>query len=134
MVRWLALPMVLFTLVACEGPQGPEGPTGPQGPQGEQGPVGPEGPAGEPGAQRYTVSGTIDSEGTGGGVMPVGSIDDPPSISCYISDTQSGPYLEVATDTSSGVSCGIGENSSGELSVLITGAPSGWYYWIVALY
>lgn len=45
----LALPTLLATLVACEGPIGPEGPAGEQGPQGEPGEPGEPGDPGEAG-------------------------------------------------------------------------------------
>lgn len=103
-------------LLACEGPMGPEGPEGPQGPPG---------PAGE----FYMESAQVGSDGTAtvvfGGLSVEGTV-----VTCYLSDTQSGPWVVVGTDLE-GVTCGV-ENEAGGLRVSVIFAPTGWYFMATA--
>lgn len=73
--RTLLFFIIVFALVACEGPEGPTGPEGPQGaqgaqgPQGARGPSGPRGPAGAPGLPAAVVQ--VDRIVTGVPTEPV---------------------------------------------------------------
>lgn len=113
---------LVFGAVACEGPVGPEGPRGPEGPAG-------------PGT-RMTFTGQLDDIGDATVNLPAeaGTLDEPPSVTCYIADVPDGTYLAIASDGSSAPSCGFGETGSGTLAAIIVGGPANWYYRIVVVY
>ena len=50
---------LIFTGIACEGPEGPQGA---EGPRGEQGPAGPQGPMGEDGNANVIYSDWMDAD------------------------------------------------------------------------
>src|SRR5690606_22299475 len=116
-MRTLLVALALV-LTACEGPMGPEGPPGEDGP-----------------GTRITYAGRLDAFGEALVSLPAqaGTTQNPPVVSCYISDSSAGPYIVIATDTSSGIVCGLGD-SAGTLAVAIAGAPSNWYYRISVVY
>lgn len=120
--RFASVLLLTLLSIGCEGPTGPEGPAGPQG---EPGP-----------GTRMTFQGQVDGAGDAVIVLPeeAGTISDPPSVSCYISDASSGPYLLIATESQTGVACGISRNSTGALYVVIVGVPADWYYRVVVVF
>ncbi len=124
-----ALAVLILLAIGCEGPAGP---TGPQGSQGREGPQGPAGPQGPPGALIYTISGTIDSNGIGGGTLPEVK-EYPPIVSCYISSD--GQFWLLVDQTASSdwnaVGCTIQKHPNGRYTVQIYNAPPGWYFYIV---
>jgi len=48
-------------------------------------------------------------------------------VTCWISDSTAGPWLGIATDLGSGLSCGVSNSGSDLLVVLIGGAPGWWF-------
>lgn len=119
-MRKLASVLAILMLVAgCEGPMGPRGPEGPQGP---------EGPEGDP-AMLHTSTDQVNSQGEASVTFAGLSVEDA-VVTCYLSDNQNGPWLIIGTDTDS-ATCGAG-NSSGGLSVVVQGAPSGWWFMATA--
>ena len=123
---WTFLVVLCALLSSCEGPLGPEGPQGASGPQGRTGDPGP--------GTRLVFSGTLNSSGAVVVVLPAaaGTLNDPPVISCYISDSGS-TWLIIATDVGANIACGFSA-SGGAISVVIVGAPPLWLYRIVVVY
>lgn len=121
MLRRVSVCATVLLLCACEGPTGPEGPAGPEGDPG-------------PGT-RLSYEGRVDSDGSAFVDLPTeaGSTADLPVVVCYVSDAAAGPYLVVATDTYSGITCGVGTDA-GRLYVGVVGAPAFWYYRISVVY
>lgn len=140
-MRGRTLPTLLMAavmvLLACEGPVGPEGPRGADGEPGPQGETGLQGPPGADGEDLTTImrAGQLNAAGEGAASLPpeAGSIDDPPVVACYLSDSPNGPWLLIASDPSSGISCGIVQNGSG-VAIALVGGPPNWYYTFVAAY
>ena len=120
-IKHVAVLALLLTVAACEGSVGPMGP---------QGPVGASGPG-----MRTVGTTLIALDGTARIQLPVGfgTMDNPPAISCFIAQVQSGPWLVVATDLSTGLSCGIGA-SGGSLVVVLVGGPPFWFFRVVAVF
>ncbi len=120
-VRILAVISALGLSMACKGPEGPMGPAGPQGDPG-------------PGT-RVTFSGQLDSRGEAAVQLPAeaGSLSAPPAVSCFISSSAAGAFLQVSTDLYSGISCGL-VSGSGGLRVGLIGAPAYWYYRVAVVY
>lgn len=111
---------VVALLAACEGAAGPMGPPGEPGP-----------------GTRLTYDGMLDASGTAVARLPAeaGTLADPPAVTCYVSDSNTGPYIAIATDTYAGTTCGLARDAArNALAVAITGAPAGWYYRIVVIY
>ncbi|NIP58059.1 MAG: hypothetical protein GWM92_07370 [Gemmatimonadetes bacterium] len=125
LVRTALATVVVFGAMACEGPEGPVGP---------QGPEGPEGPAG-PGT-RLTFQGQLDSFGDATVNLPqeAGTLDDPPSVSCFVSDVAEGLYISIASVDGADPACGFNDTASGNLAAIIVGAPADWFYRIVVIY
>lgn len=105
-------------LWGCEGPMGPEGP---QGPAGEDGP-----------GTRVVYTGQLDENGeaTAGPLPDELSLDDPPTLTCYVSDVPQGPYW-VASDEDN---CGIELDGQGDLWIFMASGPAEWYYRFVVVY
>jgi hypothetical protein len=57
-----------------------------------------------------------------------------PALACYISEDQA-TWLAVSTDTngSASMGCGLDTGASG-LSVVMVGAPAGWFYYFAVTY
>ncbi len=120
-IKHVVVLSLMLALAACEGSVGPTGP---------QGPVGASGPG------LRTVGTTIIAlDGTARIQLPAsfGTMDNPPAISCFIAREQGGPWLVVATDLSSGLSCGIGA-SGGSLVVVLVSGPPFWFFRVVAVF
>ena len=120
----MRLLLLLVLLIGCTGDIGP---TGPQGAQGNQGPAGP--------GTRLTFSGQLNFLGFAVVLLPteVGTIQDPPAVTCYISDRQAGPYVILASETTSAERCQIQQNLAGRLEVGLVAAPF-LYYRVVVIY
>ena len=133
---------ILLLIAACEGPVGPQGPAGPQGPRGEQGvpgSTGPQGPVG-PGS-RLVRSMRLDSQGGAVVSLPreAGSrVEDPPALTCYISDNLDGVWLPVSdgfSSTSNRSSCGlVFSGGSGTFSAVIVNSVPRWWVLFVVVY
>jgi len=128
-MRWkqFVLPVLGLFLMACEGPAGDAGPMGPAGPQGERGEPGP--------GTRIVLTGTTSGNGSASAQLPAeaGTMSNPPSIVCYLSDNPDGPFLQLSTEFYVGVTCGLVQNA-GALHAVLTGAPPGWYYRLVVIH
>ena len=127
MARRFALLAAVALLMACEGTEGPTGPTGLSGSQGPQGPAG-------PGTQLVYDGVTF----AGGGTLQplpiaVGSINNPPVITCYVTEDNLYWFILAQDGTNGGWSCGI-EASGAGIDVVILGVPAGWAYRIVVIY
>ena len=48
-------------------------------------------------------------------------------VTCWMSDNTAGPWLAIATDLASGVSCGV-SNMGSNLGVAIIGGVPGWWF------
>ena len=120
----MRLLLLLVLLIGCTGEIGP---TGPQGAQGNQGPAGP--------GTRLTFAGQLNIIGTAVVLLPAeaGTIQDPPAVTCYISDRQAGPYVILAWDASTGERCQIQQNLAGNLEVGLVSVAF-WYYRVVVIY
>lgn len=141
--------LVMFSLAACEGgrgptgpagpagPQGPVGPQGPAGPPGSAGPVGPQGPQGEagPGTRLY-YQGVVLANGTlRTDYVPAEAVAETslPVLSCYVSETSSGPYLSISTEIGAGISCALVRDATGVYAQMV-GVPAGWFGTFVIVY
>ena len=106
------------------------------GPQGSQGVQGLPGEDGQPGpGTRVVRSGTLDSTGSGGVHLPegVGTISNPPSVSCYIADSASAnTWLVIATSNVAGA-CGL-VGDGDHVDVAIVNSEPFWAFRIVAVY
>jgi len=122
LVRTALATAVIFGAVACEGPEGPVGPEGPEGPAG-------------PGT-RMTFQGQLDGFGDATVNLPqeAGTLADPPSVDCYVSDVANGTYVSIASVDGTDPSCGFGESGSGTLAAIIVGGPPDWFYRIVVVF
>lgn len=110
-------------LVACKGDMGPVGPSGPQGPQGVQG------PPGLPGAPAAIWWGmvTLNANGAGSVLFPDAEVEGS-VITCYLSDSSTGPWLVIATsEVALGPTCGS-SNVGPDLVVSMIGAFQGWFF------
>ncbi|MEX2530782.1 MAG: hypothetical protein WD960_08415 [Gemmatimonadota bacterium] len=138
-MRGTAMVLSLILIIgagACEGPTGPEGPQGPQGEMGPPGPEGPEGPAGE-GALVFSADGQIGQSGSVTVALPVEVVAGVglPSVSCYVSsDGQTWLMIDHTPASEFSSFCGITGVATGEPGVTIINAPSGYYYWITAVF
>ncbi len=113
---------LLLVLAACSGDTGPTGPGGPQGP------VGPAGPQGPQGASADVQSQMVQLDASGDGVLRfVGFQVESTVVTCWMSDTPAGPWLGIATDVGSGISCGVSNSGSDLLVILIGGVPGWWF-------
>jgi hypothetical protein len=114
-------------LAACEGPMGPAGTPGP--------------------GTRIVLNGTTDANGEAVVDLPAeaGTIESPPAITCYLSgtgqawiivgfDTDSDTDVASGTDNNFLTACLIDEGTTGNLIVVIVGAPTGWFFRVVAVY
>ena len=130
--------LALF-VAACAGDAGPTGPAGPAGqagqagqdgsigPPGQDGSIGPPGQDGASGAY-FFVSGVLDSSGSGGGIIPRFTEEDPipPVVTCWISDDRTTWLIET--------SCGISYLADGSYGVAIALSQPGWFYHITVAY
>ena len=124
MLRSLRVAVLVLLLVACAGDAGP---TGPAGQAGSTGPPGPPGQDGASGAY-FFVSGVLDSSGSGGGIIPRFTEEDPipPVVTCWISDDRTMWLIET--------SCGISYLADGSYGVAIRLSQPGWFYHITLAY
>lgn len=125
----------LLVVFGCEGPMGPAGPAGPAGSPGTPGAQGPQGPQGPSGIRVLNFRGQANGAGEAFVSLPVevGTLANPPVLTCYISSTSSGPYLTLSTDTNSQSACGLGQ-SGGSLVVVLVGIPPFWHYRVSVAY
>ena len=131
-----ALLAAVALLMACEGPEGPAGPTGPSGTSGASGASGSQGPQGPAGPGTRLVYDGVTFAG-GGTLQPLptaaGSINDPPVVTCYVTEDNLYWFILAQDGTNGGWSCGIEADGAG-IAVLILGIPAGWAYRIVVIY
>lgn len=118
----LAAAAAMFMIAGCSGDAGPAGPTGIQGPTGPTGPQGPQGASAEVSSQMIQIAG----DGTAVLLFPALQVETT-VLNCWIASTAAGPWLSVATDLLSGLSCGA-SNSGPDLFVLLIGGPPGWQF------
>lgn len=132
----LLVAALLVSASACEGPIGPEGPMGPAGTNGANGANGAQGPQGPAGpGTRLVYSGPLDGTGAGRVHLPAaaGTLNNPPSVSCYISDSDSSSvWLLMSTSNLTGA-CGIGWDQT-HLDVVIVGSSAYWAFKVAVVY
>lgn len=106
------------------------------------------GPAGAPGpGTRLVLNGTVDPFGEAEIALPseAGTLESPPAITCYLSgtgqawiivgfDTDSDTDVESGTDNNFLTACLIDEDTSGNLIVVVVGAPTDWFFRVVVVY
>ena len=117
--------IAVVLLALCAGCSGDVGPTGPGGPQG---PIGPAGQQGPPGASASVQSQMIRIGSGGSAVLRFTGLQvESTVVNCWMSDDVAGPWLGIATDVGSGLSCGV-SNSGSDLLVLLVGGVPGWWF------
>jgi hypothetical protein len=106
------------------------------------------GPAGAPGpGTRLVLNGTTDQFGEAEIALPAeaGTIDSPPAVSCYLSqtgvewliisfDTDSDTDTDTTTDFFAVTACLLAQSTGGGLSVVILGVPPSWMFRVVVVY
>jgi hypothetical protein len=94
--------------------------------------MGPEGPAG-PGT-RLVITATLNDSGIAMANLPTeaGTLQNPPGLTCYLSDTPAGPFLVIGTDLDGPV-CALGQQG-GALVAFVSGGAPGWIVQFVVLY
>lgn len=130
-MRRLAVFAAVLAMVACTGDTGPTGPAGPPGPQGPPGPPGVQGPAG-PGTRMVQLV-QAGASGSVSVTFPVGTATSPPSLTCWISSSPSGPFLQIATDVDYDISCGF-TAANGSFTATALGVPSSWWVMFIVVY
>lgn len=113
---------ILLITAACEGPVGPQGPQGSAGPQGIQGPPGLPGVS----AEIWWGRVVLDANGEGTVVFPDAQVEGS-VVSCYTSNSSTGPWLTIATDVYADISCGA-MNSGSDLLIMMNGGIPNWYF------
>jgi hypothetical protein len=118
-LRALVLAVLLpVAIMACDGPVGPPGPPGPPG-------------------QGTTLSfiGVLDEFGWAEVLLPseVGTIDDPPQLSCYVADAEWYWYV-INTDLTNEIYCLLEEHQGGLYAVLDAEHLAGWWFAFVVVY
>jgi hypothetical protein len=68
----------------------------------------------------------LDGNGEGTLVFPDAQIEGS-VITCYTSNSSTGPWLVIATDTYEGIACGAVNNGS-DMLVMMTGGVPYWYF------
>jgi hypothetical protein len=106
------------------------------------------GPAGAPGpGTRLVLNGTVDASGEATVDLPAeaGTIDSPPAVTCYLSETgtqwliisldsDSDTDVETGTDFFGVSACLLGQSTDGNLNVAIVGVPPDWLFRVVVIY
>lgn len=129
-----ALILLVAVLAGCEGPMGPSGPAGTTGATGATGPQGPVGPRG---TTTLTYQGRLDSDGSVVVFLPAeaGSINALPIVSCYVSNSSVGPFVQQGPNVLGDAACSVGvAASTGNLAVVIAFAPAFYYYRVSVVY
>lgn len=114
-MRYAALAIVVL-LAGCEGPMGPEGPQGAPGP-----------------GTIWDAVVQMDAYGYADVALPAGSGtgSEPPLLSCYVAENRTGPWLVVATSSSTGPVCGIVQDSGTLYAVMVNGLAYGYFRAVV---
>lgn len=133
-MRWLTVLTILLSTLALSSCKGADGPAGPPGPEGPQGPQGPGSPGG---ASRLNFMGLIPGSGTISVPLPEGAGNNPaapPSLTCWISNSDEGPWLVVTDGYSEETAyCAAGHHDGVWHASLIQGTP-GWYAAMTIVY
>ena len=126
MSRLISLLATLCLVTACGGAEGPVGPAGPAG------------PVGPPGAlTRVEATGLITSTRRATLALPAPAVENGklPAVACYISNDRN-TWLAVAQvpSTTADTYCGITGITSGAPALTIINVPTGYYYYLIAIW
>ena len=119
--RWSVPFLALALSLGCSGDIGPVGPTGPAGPQGQ------------PGVSADVQSQMVRITSDGTAVVGFAGLQvEDAVVNCWMSDSTAGPWLAIATDLFTGLSCGAG-NSGPDLRVGLVGGIAGWWFLVTVV-